>query len=141
MAVQGVCNTRFLILTSVLLSSSSDKAKAELIFAIYSSSATRMIDIDNLLQIVSDGFMISVKSTRHLILKQEKFLAVRKYTEKLAQCREIYIRSILDIMMEHESSFDRSMFIDKFVNKFSYLMKANSIRVIVHHLYKSNKAR
>ena len=140
MKTDGRCNTISLIASAILVSDASEMEKAKIFFNLYGDLNTGKIDLKSIKLIIASGLIISVGCLPYLIEKTEKFLAVKKYTEKLKRMKNLYTQVILKTVSEHGKCFQKETFIGLFVNKFSFLMKSSSIRIFAHSLYKKNKA-
>ena len=140
MKTNGRCNTISLISSAILVSDAGPEEKAKILFNMYGDINTGKIDLNSIKMIIASGLIISIGHLPNLIEKAEKFLAVKKYTEKLKRVKDLYSQVILKSVSEHGECFQKETFIGLFVNKFSFLMKSSSIRIFAHSLYEKNKA-
>ena len=136
----GGCNTVHLILSAILISLADEEEKARVLFDLYGDRNSGSINLNSIMVIIACGFRISVGCLPNLIEKRDKLLAIKKYTEKIEQYKDLYSQVLLKMVSEHGESFRKETFIGLFVSKFSFLMKSSSIRILAHSIYKSNKS-
>ena len=128
---------KLMFLSGVLISNSSAKDKSNSLFEFYDKNSEKILKKDDVHQLLSDCFDISVNNLPKLANSNSKLLSegINTYTEKLVPHKEAFVNTSANNVLKEQPEISQKRFAEIIEKEFSTIVSSTGIRTEVYKKY------